>query len=824
MRGTVRNPATGQALRIEGEPVFVERPLSDDSGTYRDYGGASLLAQAMQRARQRTGGSRVPEPRVEPGDLLLAADPAVEDLSRFDRDDKVPAEVAETMLRSRAAGGRLSPSTGVPLPAAWDEAGGDPSNVSAPRKRGEHSLEYAPRVQVPYRRLDGSWAVATIRPGDQALTRTINPDALHSGDRDETLTYGGMAQLLNAQHKTPVIAESALVRRQDEGRFSRSGGDKEFGFLRNLSFAPEAPTAALGGLSPDQYSFSGRRPVKRGDTVYLSDLTTDDGEPLYRIGSPYARFQEPLRQGIADLLAEAGLPTGARALGPAEVVEEAQRRSRKELAQGKRKRVTPRMLERGAAGGMQIGAPDPETGVIGFVRSDGSEGLLVPEVALAAGDRPTKTLTGNYLAYANDEFARLAVQPYGVGPVLPDTGLRRWQERRPELGRAGSRPGVPGMSMFNLIRDMSPMNENSGTLADVLGAGANRFYTGVSDRMPVGFMQDVRARRFGRDLERAAARPAPPSAATSDDALLAAASGVDMPEAAQVGFDALVDYNAEGESFGTGFRVFGRPDAVDSNRLAPFVAVAQHYARDPDQARIIADQAMRTAPAAEDGQVPFEAVVREIQRIAAPEVKQYVDPNLDPVARRNRRALREAYGRPAAPLPPLAEIVPDPVARRGLVELGLNAALDSDQPGIQAAAERLLVERQLARARGSAYTALDSYYTPEGVMASRPGAVASADAPSDLLERARAAYQAAVDGQGSGLPPRQGWIPGMASAPTELAVAPDRAHQRVLDYWARAGRQARAEAIAQWGPPQRETQRQLRLSLADLYGGGWEPS
>lgn len=64
----------------------------------------------------------------------------------------------------------------------------------------------------------------------------------------------------------------------------------------------------------------------------------------------------------------------------------------------------------------------------------------------------------------------------------------------------------------------------------------------------------------------------------------------------------------------------------------------------------------------------------------------------------------------------------------------------------------------------------------------------------------------------SGLAPRQTWIPGVPSAPAELAVPLSAEQQRVLDYWSRAGRRDALDQIsyANYAEPQMRP-RQLNL-------------
>ncbi len=64
----------------------------------------------------------------------------------------------------------------------------------------------------------------------------------------------------------------------------------------------------------------------------------------------------------------------------------------------------------------------------------------------------------------------------------------------------------------------------------------------------------------------------------------------------------------------------------------------------------------------------------------------------------------------------------------------------------------------------------------------------------------------------SGLSPRQGWIPGVPSAPAELAAPLSAEQQRVLDYWSRAGRRDALDQIsyANYAEP-RMRPRQLNL-------------
>ena len=64
----------------------------------------------------------------------------------------------------------------------------------------------------------------------------------------------------------------------------------------------------------------------------------------------------------------------------------------------------------------------------------------------------------------------------------------------------------------------------------------------------------------------------------------------------------------------------------------------------------------------------------------------------------------------------------------------------------------------------------------------------------------------------SGLAPRQAWIPGVPSAPAELAVPLSAEQQRVLDYWSRAGRRDALDQVsyANYAEP-RMRPRQLNL-------------
>ena len=889
MRGRIIDPGTGREVYLGGDPVYVERELRDESGTYRDYGGGSLLAKAMQRARQGNASSYQPENRIDPASLVLdEGDLGPEDLRNYDWQEKVRESLAQDMV----SGGRSGAEAWIAAekarnarlePKAWDATGGDPAALSATRKRGDFSPEYG-LIKVPYRQPNGKWTTVTIDPGATAEVATKNPDAYFTSERDEYVTAGKKAQALSNEFKTPVITGRALQNREEEGAFRSLTVEEArdpalkgaIGFLTQVSREPIEPTASMGyvnrelgttsELGQGDYSFSRKQLVTKEVPVY--QLTRrDDEEALYRLGSPYARQYDKLGPALAALANEGmGLPTGVKNLAPEEIVQEIQRRFEREQGMPPEKRritkIPARLIEKAASQGKTIAGPHS------FIRDDGTAEVRVPQVVIAAGGKLTDMPAGgNYLKVDRDFYDQLGQQPYGPGPLLPSPGFRSLQEKKvlgggidpnlpyevdftadPALAQAlidtpsgrmaraagqwlpaeevqsrglvNRRPGVRGMSTSSLIEEMGPLGGVGGGM-DGLGnyiyseGGRSRgripVGSGAASPWPFSAMSFPEERAARRDLLLGRAGPSEipvsPSVATpTPDYDLPTA--VDMPG---TDYDALdVDYDTDSTAFGTGYKTLDRPGNPLSNRLEPFVQVAAQFGV-PDPAGV-AEVAMRTAPVS-NGQVLFDDVVQRIAEIAAPPVRSIGE---DTVARNNRAVLRSAYKLPASAMPPLAEIVPDPEARRALVTLGLDRALESGDPIATDAAERLLVARQIARASnqatppamaasrrlstGDTYAspALEPYFTGDGVTASRPAATPR---PSrSTLETARAAYAAALAGPER---QRQEWIPGLASSPAELEARPrigDReayeaqaAYQRQVDYWKRAGAKARSE-------------------------------
>jgi hypothetical protein len=670
------------------------------------------------------------------------------------------------------------------------------------------------------------------------------------------------------------------------------------GFLQQTSLEPLKPTESMGytnrrlgitgGLGPDDYSSSQRELVTREVPVYQLSRR-DDEDALYRLGSPYARQYDQLGPALAALANEGmGLPTGVKNLSPAEIVQEIQRRFQREQGMPVEKRkiteIPARLIEKAASQGKSIAGPHS------YIGDDGSAEVRVPRVVIAAGGRVTDIPAGgSYLKVDRDFYDQLGKQPYGIGPFLESPGLRAFQEKNvlgggidPRLpyevdlpsgrmaraagqwlppeevqsqGSANRRPGVQGMSMSDLINEMGPLGGVGGGMSGLSNyvfseGGRSRgripVGSGAANPWPFSAMSspEVRAARRDQLLGRTGSSedPAPLSiAAPAPNYELPTA--VDMPGTE---YDALdVDYDTESTAFGTGYRTFDRPGSPQSNLLAPFIEVAKGLgAADPVGT---AELAMRLAggrgavvgPEGVAQQiarpaVDFDNVIQQIASLAAPQVRQVGE---DGVARHNRAILRSAYRLPSSAMPPLAEIVPDSEARRALVSMGIDSALEHPDPAISGAAEKLLVMRQVARAQTSSTPppfalpgvfvgkpsvvttgdakavsrtgdrrleapVIEPYFSSEGITASRPAQGATIAA--GVLQQARAAYADALNAsRAASQAAGQRWIPGLASSPAELEARPrigDREaykaqadYQRQLDYWKRAGGKARAE-------------------------------
>jgi hypothetical protein len=135
-------------------------------------------------------------------------------------------------------------------------------------------------------------------------------------------------------------------------------------------------------------------------------------------------------------------------------------------------------------------------------------------------------------------------------------------------------------------------------------------------------------------------------------------------------------------------------------------------------------------------------------------------------------------------------------------------------------------QRRLYSAPSVPLPATTAAYTQPELFALPPDAVVSSVLDRDPVSFAALAQDINVNAGGnlglqvspgaelpvSGLAPRQGWIPGVPSAPAELAVPLSAEQQRVLDYWSRAGRRDALDQIsyANYAEP-RMRPRQLNL-------------
>lgn len=104
---------------------------------------------------------------------------------------------------------------------------GDPALLPSPgASTPERPMPYT--VEVPAVDYRGNWRlpngrlrIVTLDPAAQVMTRTVNPDATYTSDREEYTTLGQLAGELRRENTTPVLTSSRLNQLVQQGRARR---------------------------------------------------------------------------------------------------------------------------------------------------------------------------------------------------------------------------------------------------------------------------------------------------------------------------------------------------------------------------------------------------------------------------------------------------------------------------------------------------------------------------------------------------------------------------------------------------------------------------